>query len=91
MSILLILFLSIAQADQSTTTDTDDMPKRLYNAYCTSCHTKDEKVIDFDKNKESAPMIAKIRAGDGGMPTYSWMFDDKDLESIIDYMRTLPQ
>ncbi len=86
MSVLLFVFLGLAQASEP-----DDMPQRLYNAYCINCHTKDEKVVDFDQSTPEEKMIEKIRDGERGMPTYSWLFDDEDLKSIIEYMKTLPQ
>jgi mono/diheme cytochrome c family protein len=65
--------------------------KTLYNAYCTSCHTKEEKVTNLPENKNMSEMIEVIRSGSSGMPTYSWMFEDEDLEQIINYMKTLPK
>ena len=63
----------------------------LYKAYCISCHTKEEKVINLPDDKESQEMIKTIRSGSSGMPTYSWLFEDEDLSEIIAYMKTLPK
>jgi mono/diheme cytochrome c family protein len=65
--------------------------KTLYNAYCTSCHTQEGKVVNFPEDKEKSEMIEVIRSGRSGMPTYSWLFEDEDLEKIIEYMKTLPK
>lgn len=71
----------------------DDLERgeKLYNAYCTSCHTKEGRVVNLPDNKQKIEMIEVIRSGQSGMPTYSWLFEDKDLEKIIDYMKTLPK
>ena len=82
--LILITSLCFAQDDL-------ERGKTLYNAYCTNCHTKDEKVVNLPVDKEKKEMIEVIRSGTSGMPTYSWLFEDEDLEKIIDYMKTLPK
>ena len=68
-----------------------DRGKRLYDAYCTTCHTKEGKVVNLPEDREISDMIKVIRSGNSGMPTYSWLFEDSDLEKIINYMKTLPK
>ena len=82
--LLLLTSLSFGETDL-------ERGKILYDAYCTSCHTQEEKVVNLPEDKEKAEMIKVIRGGKSGMPTYPWLFEDEDLEKIIDYMKTLPQ
>lgn len=65
------------------------LTERVFNSYCVSCHTVEEKVKHFDGSKEDSVLIAKIRSGDTGMPTYSWLFTDEDLERLIRHMRKI--
>jgi mono/diheme cytochrome c family protein len=65
--------------------------KTLYDAYCTSCHTKEGKVVNLPEEKENQEMIKTIRSGTSSMPTYSWLFEDEDILEIIAYMKTLPK
>ena len=84
----LILLLSFGIANAGI--DREDEPelvKRVYNNYCSSCHTKENKIVKIDKEKEDSEMIITIRSGTGGMPTYSWLFTDDDLKKLIEYMR----
>ena len=87
---LIALFLITAASANPGDVD-KDMAPRIFNAYCQSCHMDDGKLKSFDEKNEVKIMIEKIRSGESGMPTYSWLFDDEDLESIIEYMKTLPQ
>lgn len=82
--LLLVVSVSFGESDL-------ERGETLYNAYCTSCHTQEEKVVNLPENKENAEMIEVIRSGKSGMPTYSWLFEDEDLVKIIEYMKTLPK
>jgi len=82
--LILITSLCFAQDDL-------ERGKTLYDTYCTSCHTKDEKVVNLPVDKEKTEMIKVIRSGRSAMPTYSWLFEDEDLDRIIEYMKSLPR
>ena len=84
--LILLLVLGVAKAEVNSK---DDPPlvEKVYNIYCSSCHTKEEKIILFSKEKEDQDMIKIIRSGKSGMPTYSWLFTDDDLKKLIEYMK----
>ena len=84
--LFLLLFTSLSLGESNL-----ERGKTLYNAYCTSCHTQEGKVVNLPEDKEKAEMIEVIRSGRSGMPTYSWLFEDEDLDKIIEYMKTLPK
>jgi mono/diheme cytochrome c family protein len=84
--LVFLLVFGIAKAEVNSKED-PQLVERVYDIYCSSCHTKEEKIILFDKEKEDVDMIKTIRSGTSGMPTYSWLFTDDDLKKMIEYMR----
>ena len=84
--LIFLLMLGVAKAEVSNKDDTQ-LVEKVYDIYCSSCHTKDEKIILFSKEKEDEDMVKTIRSGKSGMPTYSWLFTDDDLKKLIEYMK----
>ena len=84
--LVFLLMFGVAKAEVGNKDD-PQLVKRVYDIYCSSCHTKNEKIILFSKEKEDAGMIKTIRSGTSGMPTYSWLFTDDDLKKLIEYMK----
>jgi len=85
--ILMLLFITSAIA--GTVEEDKSLVPRVFNTYCSSCHIDEGKMKDFISEHENSSMIKKIRSGESGMPTYSWLFTDEDLVSLIDYMREI--
>ena len=84
--ILFALLSGLCFANESVD---ENKNENLYNIYCSSCHTKEEKVVNFSNEKTKEEMIEAIRSGETPMPTYSFLFTDQELISLIEYMESL--
>lgn len=73
--------------------------KTVYSTYCASCHGEDGKpamagVPDFSSkafqdSKTDDQLVQSTKGGNGGMPGFAAMIDDKQVVDVVAHIRTL--
>jgi len=87
------LLQKIEPAGSSTSLSAHDDGKKIYTAYCASCHKSDRtgdepiypSLVDLKKRMSEAEALNKIRQGSGKMPSFAGILKGHE-DGIIDYL-----
>src|SRR6185436_11163427 len=87
------LLQKIETPDKSASLSVHEDGKKIYTAYCASCHKRDRSgdepvypsLIDLKKRMSEADALNKIRQGGGRMPSFAAVVKGHE-EGIIDYL-----
>ena len=87
------LLQKIDPADTSANLSVHDDGKKIYTAYCASCHKADRKgdepiypsLVDLKKRMSEAEALNKIKEGSGKMPSFAGILKGHE-DGIIDYL-----
>lgn len=93
---LLLLACGSGVAEEDTGTAMDRSPgQRIFAMNCTLCHGRDGKLGLNDAKDltvstlSKAEMIAMVRQGKGAMMPYKDVLSTKEIDAVVDYVRTL--
>ena len=83
ITLLLLTGLAIAEPPE------DRQGEALYKAFCITCHKEKTSEGPYRYGITAEEKIKTVREGKGPMPPYGWIFNDDDIENIINYMDSI--